>query len=225
MKLAKWAFGGIALFTAAGAIAFGAVTLRSDASAQTPGPGGGTADVSRHDEILAQKLGVSVDELRTAREETRDQLIDEAVAAGKITAEQGARLKEAKLGEFLMKIGALHEKLGNANGSLRIGVAGVVTSLDAAADLMKISREQLATELRSGKSLAQVASDHGVTRDQLKAALLGEAKTKLDEAVRNGRMTQAQADEAYAALQNRIDAMVDRVGGEKPEGFRMRVAR
>jgi hypothetical protein len=44
--------------------------------------------------MLAQQLGVSVDQLRSATREVRNQLIDQAVAAGRITKEQGDRLKQ-----------------------------------------------------------------------------------------------------------------------------------
>src|SRR3972149_1468835 len=51
---------------------------------------------------LAGKLGVSEDELTTAIKDTRIEMIDEAVADGRLTQEQADRLKErADEGGFL----------------------------------------------------------------------------------------------------------------------------
>jgi len=46
-------------------------------------------------------------------------------------------------------------------------------------------------------------------------ALVADATARLDEAVANGRLTQEEADEKKAELQERITA---RVNGEWPEG-------
>jgi hypothetical protein len=47
---------------------------------------------------------------------------------------------------------------------------------DAAADYLDLSQEQLRAELREGKSLAQIARDHGKSVDGLVDALVAEAK-------------------------------------------------
>jgi hypothetical protein len=85
---------------------------------------------------------------------------------------------------------------------------------------------QLRTQLENGKSLAQVAKDPGKTADGLVAALVADAKQKLDKAVSAKRITQAQADEMLTGLKQRIADLVNSTGGAGPrfgrhgEGFR-----
>ena len=74
--------------------------------------------------------------------------------------------------------------------------------------------------------MAQVAKDHGKTADGLVAALVADAKQKLDKAVSAKRITQAQADEMLTRLTQRIGDLVNSTGGAGPrfgrhgEGFR-----
>ena len=74
--------------------------------------------------------------------------------------------------------------------------------------------------MRSGKSLADVAADKGIPRDKLVSDLVKAAETRLADEVKAGRLTQAQADERKADLQNRISTLVDRKGlpqrGDRP---------
>jgi len=89
-----------------------------------------------------------------------------------------------------------------------------------------VTEAQLRTQLENGKSLAQVAKDHGKTADGLVAALVADAKQKLDKAVSAKRITQAQADEMLTRLKQRIADLVNATGGAGPrfgrhgEGFR-----
>src|SRR5687767_4747354 len=93
----KFGLGGLTLFVASAVVAFGIVSLGSGgAFAQTPGD----SPRARHNELLAQKLGISVTQLEAAQKAARDQMIDDALAAGRITAEQAAKLKSAEPGEL-----------------------------------------------------------------------------------------------------------------------------
>lgn len=60
---------------------------------------------------------------------------------------------------------------------------------------------ELQTALESGKPMYQIAAEHGVTYAKQKATQLTELKTKLDDMVKVGYMTQAEADSAYANAQ------------------------
>jgi len=72
-----------------------------------------------------------------------------------------------------------------------------------------MTEEQLHTALENGKTLAQVAKDQGKTADGLITALTDDAKQKLNTAVKNGRLTQAQADQMLKDLQARIGDLVN----------------
>ena len=72
--------------------------------------------------------------------------------------------------------------------------------LDAAAKYLGVTEAQLRTELQNGKTLADVAKAHGKTVDGLVNALVADAQTKLDAAVKAGSLTQAQANEMLSEL-------------------------
>lgn len=107
--------------------------------------------------------------------------------------------------------------LGGHGGRGGIGAGG----LDAAAEAIGVTKQELRSALRDGKSLARVAADEGVSKDALVTALVKAAQARLDEAVAEGRLTRARADERKADLEERITEAVDRVGfGRGPGGHR-----
>jgi hypothetical protein len=72
-----------------------------------------------------------------------------------------------------------------------------------------MTEAQLRNELENGKSLAEVAKAHGKTVDGLVAAVVAEAKTNVDTAVKAGRLTHAQANEMLSDLKQRISDFVN----------------
>jgi hypothetical protein len=91
--------------------------------------------------------------------------------------------------------------------------------LAAAAAYLGISQDTLVTDLRSGKTLGQVAdATAGKSKAGLVAALVAQEKAELAQAVTNGRLTQAQADRLSAALEQRVTNMVDGTFPPHPGG-------
>jgi predicted DNA-binding protein (UPF0251 family) len=91
--------------------------------------------------------------------------------------------------------------------------------LEAAAAAIGITAEELRTQLRAGKTLAQVAEAEGVSKATLIDELVKAAEARLAEAVTSGRLTQAEADAKKADLRARITEQVDRVHpGRGPRG-------
>ena len=166
----------------------------------------------------AKQLGIPSSKLSDALKQALVNQVDAAVAAGRLTKEQGAELKQRlESGDFPL-IGGLHREGGH-----HLGFFG---GLDAAAAYIGVTEAQLRTQLENGKSLAQVAKDHGKTADGLVAALVADAKQKLDKAVSAKRITQDQADEMLTRLKQRIADLVNATGGagqrfgRHGEGFR-----
>ena len=87
-------------------------------------------------------------------------------------------------------------------------------AVKAAATYIGVSLEQLRTELRAGGSLASIALAHGKTVAGLEAAILADAKTHLDKAVADGKLTTGQAAERLQRLQQRVGKLVMRTGGQ-----------
>jgi hypothetical protein len=82
--------------------------------------------------------------------------------------------------------------------------------IDISAKTIGVTPKALVTELRSGKSVAQVASEHNVSTQTVVNALVGAADGKVDQAVTNGKLTSAQAAKITAALPGYITKAVDR---------------
>lgn len=85
---------------------------------------------------------------------------------------------------------------------------GVV--MDAASEYVGISETALMTERHDGKSLAQIATEHGKTVAGLETALVAAFKTHLDQAVAAGSLTDAQATQALADFKAQVSVLVQR---------------
>ncbi len=67
-----------------------------------------------------------------------------------------------------------------------------------------VTTKALVTELRSGKSVAQVAGEHGVSTQTVVDALVSAADARVDKAVSNQKLTSAQA----ATIKAKLPALV-----------------
>jgi len=86
--------------------------------------------------------------------------------------------------------------------------------LEAAAAALGIEASALRTELQAGKTIAEVAEANDVDVQKVIDAIVAEMSEHLAEAVENGRLTQAEADERSANAEERATALVN---GERPE--------
>jgi hypothetical protein len=166
---------------------------------------GGALDNDRESFLndAAKRLDVTPAELKAALEGAYDARIDAAVAAGKITKEQGAELKQRSSTDGLPLFGG-----GHRGGFGHHGPA----SLAGAATYLGLTEAELHSQLESGKSLAEIAKAQGKSVDGLKQSLSTEMKKKLDAAVKAGRLTQAQADEMQARMAEHLDDLVNGTG-------------
>ena len=73
------------------------------------------------------------------------------------------------------------------------------------------------TQLRDGKSIADVAEAEGVDIDTVKAAMLEAFRTHEQEHVESGRLTQDQADANIAAFEDRLDDIVTKTRPDRPD--------
>lgn len=159
----------------------------------------------------AKQLGVDPAKLSDALEQALANRIDAAVKAGTLTKERGDELKAAiAAGTF-----PLFGVRGGPGGGHRGG--GFGNHLEAAATYLGITEDALRTQLRDGKTFADVAKAQSKSVDGLVAALVADETKELDAAVAAGKLTKAQRDARVSGLKERITA---RVNGERPEGKR-----
>ena len=154
----------------------------------------------------AKELGVDAQKLEDALEGALENRVDDAVAGGRLTEEQGEALKERIRAGQVPLLG-LH---GGRHGGALHRAAGI--ALETAASYLGVTAAELRESLAEGQSLADVAEAEGKSVDGLVDALVGAAATRLDEAVESGRLTDAQRDELLETLEARIREGVNQTG-------------
>ncbi len=83
--------------------------------------------------------------------------------------------------------------------------------MEAAADALGMTVQELRTAAQEGRTLADLADEKGVAQGDLVDTMVAAAKERMAEAVADGRLTQAQADERSADLEDRITQSLDEV--------------
>ncbi|MEO8540876.1 MAG: hypothetical protein ABI577_14135 [bacterium] len=184
------------------------------------------ADRDAYIEKLAANLGVDAQKLKDAIKSTNLQVLDEKVADGSISSTDADALRtriEGSDGTFF-GIGGHGGRgdrgPGGPGGPGVPGGPGMGVNQDDLATFLGIDAATLRTELQT-KSLATVATDHGKSADALKTFLTESVKTSLAQAVSDGKMTQAQADERVAAFSANLDTEINEIhtmGDHGPRG-------
>ena len=194
----KWGLAAFGLAAVAGIIALGAAVFGGVAQAQEP-PEQDSSWHELYQEALAGKLGISVEELQTAQAEARAQMIDDAVASGRITEEQAERMRNAEPGDLRRGFGMrVRHAIGNA--------------FQSAAEILGLTTEEVREGLAEGKSLNDLAVDQGVS--DLEAQLVAELTADIQAKVADGTITQEQADRMIGNLADRVANLVDHEGGK-----------
>jgi hypothetical protein len=146
---------------------------------------------------VAAKLGVPVDQLKEAISSSELDMLDEAVGQGKISQERADRLRQR------IEEGRLLPSLPRARAGQAWLQAGQRLVLHAAAEALDMTPQELVREMRStGQSLAQLAEEKGVSRDELKSAILEDVEKHLNAGLER--------------LRQNIDGIIDRTPGQAP---------
>jgi ribosomal protein S20 len=83
-------------------------------------------------------------------------------------------------------------------------------ALKAAAKEIGVSEDQLKDALKNGKSIAQVAKDHDKSVDDVVDAIVKEATSDIDQAVKDGKLDSGKADKIKQKLPDRVKKLVNR---------------
>ena len=184
-----------------GALAATAAVLVGAGAALAASPG--TADRSSRCEArvarIAERRGVTVEQLTTDVKARLLARIDAAEKAGRISSERAAKLRERVTEGSLC--GARH------HAHARVALHGM---LRAAAGFLGLDREELREQL-PGTSLAALAEKQGKSVSALEAAMVAPAKQRLAKAVADGKLTQARADALLERLENAADRLANHV--------------
>jgi hypothetical protein len=163
----------------------------------------------------AKRLNVTPEKLRDALSAAQDAQLDQAVKDGALTQKQAGAIKARRKqsGRVLGGPGGgrhgFHKGFGPGGGP-RGGLRGAV--FPDLAKALGITDAKLKEQLRAGKSIAEIAKAAGKSLADVRASLKADVKTRLDKAVKDGDLTQAQADE----MLQHIDEHLARLGDERP---------
>jgi hypothetical protein len=161
----------------------------------------------------ANQLGVQPNELSSALKEALKNRVAAAVEDGRLTKEQGARMKQRiEANEVpLFALGPRTFRDHRHKGFPPMLFGG---KLKGAAEYLGMERRQILEALSTGKTLADLARDRGKSVDGLIEALVDGVEKRLDEAVAAGELTEAEKGDALVGLKERITRLVN-------EGFRV----
>lgn len=172
-----------------------------------------TSGTNPRDALLgdaAQRLNVSPDKLRSALQGAFSDQLDQAVKDGKLTQQQADAIKQ-----HMQQRGDI-PPLGGPGPRFFMHVEGpgigLRAGLKAAADYLGLTPAKLLQQLQSGKSLADVAKAQGKDVKGLENAIVAAVKARLDQAVKNGRISAAQRDQLLQGLQQHIADLVNAKG-------------
>jgi hypothetical protein len=105
-------------------------------------------------------------------------------------------------------IGPMPVAVGAMPGTFQLAVQSPFAS---AAKALNIDEQQLRKEQAAGKSLNDIARAHNMDPRVVADALIAQRKAELDNAVANGLMTQAIADNLMANVADEIDHLMQAV--------------
>jgi methylphosphotriester-DNA--protein-cysteine methyltransferase len=150
----------------------------------------------------AKRLNVSPQQLRDALSAAQDAQIDQAVKDGKLTQKQADAIKAARKQSGRVLGGGPERGFGHHGFGPGHGAAGAI--FPDLAKALGVTKSELRTQLQAGKSIADIAKAQGKTLDEVRASLKAGAKTAADKAVKDSDITQAQADELLAHLDDAL---------------------
>jgi hypothetical protein len=165
----------------------------------------------------AKRLNVAPEKLREALSAAQDAQLDQAVKDGTLTQKQADAIKARRKQSGRVLGGPFGGRPGFRGpgpgfGPHRGAHGAIVVDL---AKALGITREQLHAQLHDGKSVADIAKAQGKSLDGVRAAVKADAKRRADQAVKDGDLTQAQADEMLSHLDDGLQHL-----GDAPPKFR-----
>ncbi len=164
----KWIVAGVLVFALLAAGVGGTLAF-----AQGPAGTGNTFE-NLYLSALAQKLGTTLDKLQQAMAAARQDAASQAVKQGLLTQAQADQMLQREFGRDVQA--ALSD-----------------AALSAAAKTLGMTTTDLSTALQS-KTLLMIANEKQVDVTKLRTAIADAEKAAVDQAVKDGKLTQAQAD-------------------------------
>lgn len=164
---------------------------------------------------MAKHLNISVDQLKNARQQSASDILDQMVKDGKITQAQADKLKQ-NLGK--------HQWCGyNGKGVQSSAVRQYLVQhrtdlVNALSKDLKLTSDQLTSDIKSGKSLVNIAKTQGISEQDLQKDVQDAVTTVLKQGVSQGQLTQNEVDQFTTAMgkhPNYLKLVINHVGKGK----------
>lgn len=156
---------------------------------------------------VAAAKGMDSAKLAQDLQTTLSAKIDQAVQNGKLTADQATAIKS----RIPQQVQAMLDRKwdGQQKGQGFRGTKGIFKGINEQIQtLLGIDSATLKTELKNGKSLAEIAQAKNIAKDTLVAKIQSAIGANLDQAVKDQKLTSDQAAKIKANLPQKIEAMV-----------------
>jgi|GEM_PF-6830044 len=145
---------------------------------------------------LAANLGIDEAKLDQSFKQAAKDTAEEAFKKGYLTEDQlnrvRTRIEQGKAGGIFGRpwtmIARMHRRID--------------TVMAALANRLGESKEELETQLSSGKELSEIAREKGVSEEELRHSVVAALKPELDEAVKTGKMTSKLAQAVLYRIEN-----------------------
>jgi hypothetical protein len=192
-------------------------SLSPDAASPSPSPTTGKLNPTVEDFLqkLAARLGISESTLKSDLQQTSLDELQQLVKDGKLTQDQADKIQSAITNgtDYFPGLNGSFGGRGGPGGMGILGRGGLQSILgknqDALATWLGISTATLQSDLKSGESLATIATAQGKTTADLKTFLTGELDSQLKAQVTAGKLTQAQSDTIRAGVVANLDALIN----------------
>jgi hypothetical protein len=104
---------------------------------------------------------------------------------------------------------AISVGMANVERMQHEGKNGHGKNMEEVAAILKLTKEELRTQVRSGKTLAQIATTQKVDIKLVIDSIVTNIKTYIAEELSSGEITQAQADKKLANVTTKVTEMVN----------------
>ena len=192
-----------------------ALTVGVVAHAQTSTPQGKDASFWS---FLAKRLNSTPEAIQQAMRDAAKDVVAQAMTNGKLTQDQATKAN-ARIDRWQgqMPFGflagrAAQAKLDKARAKL------TKAGLEAAAQALGMTPQDLKAELDKGQTLRQVAQAKNVDAAKVEKAVADALKAEVDKAVTAGKLTQARADQAKTRINQTVSKLMDARLGAAHQG-------
>jgi uncharacterized protein (DUF433 family) len=168
----------------------------------------------RPPQVLQQvRAGLTLAEIITANGGDIGTVVNNAVADA--TDQINAFVADGRLGQEQADLYTVAVNGQLRQGGLRQHIGREVLAL--AGDQIGMTVQDIVQELRSGKSLGDVLTEHNVDVNAFIEGAVAQVLERLDKAVSNGRITQEQADQMLQTFRDHLTERINQVGSATPE--------